>query len=104
MRKWGQKRLAVTLLFWLGAGAVYAADGKNPEALADGCTSCHGINGHSRGYIPSLDSLSRDQFVEAMREYREQKRPATIMNRIARTYSPAEIELLADYFTGRAQR
>jgi sulfide dehydrogenase cytochrome subunit len=81
-----------------------AADRLHGEALADGCTSCHGIKGVSHGYIPSIDRLSRAQFVQAMTTYREQKRAATIMNRIARAYSPEEIELLADYFTGAPDR
>jgi sulfide dehydrogenase cytochrome subunit len=104
MRWWRRRLLAAALLFWLGASVADADDGTFAEALADGCTSCHGIEGHSRGYIPSLDALSRKQFVQALREYREQKSPATIMNRIARTYSPAQIELLADYFTGPARQ
>jgi cytochrome subunit of sulfide dehydrogenase len=80
-------------------GTVYAANDGRGEALADACTSCHGINGRSHGYIPSLNTLLRAQFISALEDFREQKRNATVMNRIARAYTPAEIELLADYFT-----
>jgi sulfide dehydrogenase cytochrome subunit len=76
-----------------------AVDRARGEALADGCTSCHGIRGASQGYIPSINHMSRAVFVRAMTEYRNQQRSATIMNRIARAYSPEEIELLADYFS-----
>ena len=90
----------------LGAGVF--RDGRaadlRAEALADGCTSCHGIEGKSRGYIPSLDKLSRAEFVRAMQEFQSQKRAATIMNRIVRAYSAEEVALLADYFTAENGR
>jgi sulfide dehydrogenase cytochrome subunit len=104
MRKRSYIVITAALSFCVGVRAACAADDPRAEALADACTSCHGIQGRSRGYIPSLNTLSRTQFIQAMHEYREQKRPATIMNRIARTYTPADIELLADYFTSGAQR
>jgi cytochrome subunit of sulfide dehydrogenase len=102
MRKLFQQVFASALIAWLGVSSVRAADEAPAEALADACTSCHGIQGRSRGYIPSLTALSRTQFIRALQEYREQKRAATIMDRIARSYTPREIELLADYFASGA--
>jgi sulfide dehydrogenase cytochrome subunit len=83
---------------------AFAANDPSAEALADACTSCHGVAGLSHGYIPSLAGLSRNQLVRALLEYREQKSPATIMNRIARTYTDQEIGLLADYFSSRPKQ
>lgn len=98
-------RLTVAALL-LTAGNMHPADAADSrgEALADACTSCHGIEGKSRGYIPSLDKLSRAEFVQAMADFRSQKRTATIMNRIARAYSAEEAALLADYFTAGGGR
>jgi sulfide dehydrogenase cytochrome subunit len=96
----------IPVLLLLIAGSICDARAADPrgEALADGCTSCHGIQGASRGYIPSLDRLSKADFTRAMGEFRAQKRPATIMNRIARAYSDEDIVLLADYFAAGAGR
>jgi cytochrome subunit of sulfide dehydrogenase len=95
----------MVLMLLLIAGSVRDARAAPPgEALADGCTSCHGIQGRSRGYIPSLDRLSRADFTRAMIDFRAQKRTATIMNRIARVYSDEDIALLADYFAAGASR
>jgi len=99
-----QPAFAAALVFWFGMSTASAADYPRAEALADACTSCHGIKGRSHGYIPSLDTLSRIEFLQALEEYRRQKRSATIMNRIARSYTAEEIELLADYFTSGAKR
>jgi cytochrome c553 len=104
MRTLLYKILAASLCCSLAVGSACAADASGGEALADACTSCHGVNGHSKGYIPSLDTLSRTQFIQMLEQYSEQKGTATIMNRIARTYTAAEIELLADYFTSGAKR
>ena len=89
--------LAIFLTTAVSEGDLRAAD--SGEALADGCTSCHGIQGKSRGEIPSLDGLSRADFRQAMIDFRAQRRTATIMNRIARVYSDEDIALLADYFS-----
>jgi sulfide dehydrogenase cytochrome subunit len=86
------------LLGELSATFAMAAEDPRAEGLADACTGCHGVRGHSSGYIPSLKGLSRAQLLQALGNFRAQKGPATIMNRIMRTYSPAEIELLANYF------
>jgi cytochrome subunit of sulfide dehydrogenase len=88
----------VTLLLTVGVLQQARAADPRGEALADGCTSCHGIEGRSHGYIPSLNKLSRAEFVQAMRDFRAQKRSATIMDRIVRVYSDEEVALLADYY------
>jgi cytochrome c553 len=36
-----------------------------------------------------------------MRDFREGRRPATVMNRIARAYGDEDIDRLAAYFTRR---
>jgi sulfide dehydrogenase cytochrome subunit len=92
------------ILSALGVRTVVAADVSRAEALADACTSCHGVKGHSSGFIPSLDTLPRAKFLQAMEGFREPGSSATIMNRIVRTYTRAEIELLADYFSMDGKR
>jgi cytochrome c553 len=86
----------------LRGGAALAA-APDAEALADACTSCHGIGGHSQGYIPSLAGIERATLLRELLAYRAQTGPATttIMNRIARTYTDAELAALADYFSTR---
>jgi sulfide dehydrogenase cytochrome subunit len=71
----------------------------NGSRLADACTSCHGIDGHSSNHIPPIAGLARTTLVEQLKSFRAQTRDATIMNRIARGYDDAEIEALADYFS-----
>lgn len=96
------KAATLVLSIVLGATTVLADNPSRAEALADACTSCHGFNGRGQGSIPPLTTTSRIQFVQAMTAFREQKRAATVMNRIARAYTPTEVELMADFFSARA--
>lgn len=62
------------------------------------CNACHGPDGKSHGAVPSLDGLSAKQIESALLAFKSGKRPATIMDRIARGYSDNEIAAVAAYF------
>jgi sulfide dehydrogenase cytochrome subunit len=70
--------------------------------LANACAGCHGTNGASVGMAtPNLAAQSKKSFVESMKEFKAGTRPATIMGRLAKGYSDAEIEAMADFFAGQ---
>jgi len=82
-----------------GAAAAATPSG---EMLANTCAGCHGTHGNSQGpATPTITGISRDYFIETMQAYREDERNPTIMNRIAKGYSDAEIEAMADFFSAR---
>jgi cytochrome c553 len=82
----------------MAAGAT--APSLDAVGLADACTSCHGLDGRSAGAIPAIGGLDRQTIATALLDFRDHKRSdATIMGRIARGYSDAEIDALADYFS-----
>ena len=81
----------------LMVSAASAAE-RTPAALADACASCHGTDGRSQGAIPSLAGMPAAEFVAKMTALRTGSAEATVMDRIAPGVSPAEVELLADYF------
>lgn len=70
------------------------------KMLGDTCASCHGTHGKSIDeYMPSLAGIDRKQLIQAMHDYRGDRRASVVMNRIAKGYSDAEIEAIADYFS-----
>jgi cytochrome c553 len=77
------------------AVAPAAAQNANPQLLSLSCAGCHGPGGHSPGPIPSIYGRSAPAIAETMRAFRADQRPATVMNRIAKGYSDAEIDALA---------
>jgi sulfide dehydrogenase cytochrome subunit len=87
------------LMAMLAASTAAAAE-REPVAMADACASCHGTDGRSQGAIPTLAGMSAAAFVAKMAAFRSGDCQATVMDRIAPGFSPAEIDQLADYFAG----
>jgi len=67
----------------------------NPQLLAMSCAGCHGPNGHSPSMIPSLYGRTAASIAESLRGYRADRTPSTVMGRIAKGYSDAEIDSVA---------
>jgi sulfide dehydrogenase cytochrome subunit len=115
----------LTALLLAGALQVnYVIADQNPASsmLADTCVACHGKDGNSAGpAIPSLAGMSPNYLMGAMLAFKydddEEKldsiiesdedfedveafpRYSTIMGRLAKGYTEAEIKLLANYFS-----
>ena len=87
--------LAASLLI---SSQVYAAETSTPAVLAASCTGCHGPGGKSPGAMPSLAELDAKIIMSRMKEFRGGEVPATVMTRIAKGYSDAEIEALGQFF------
>ncbi len=85
----------------VAAGAAGAVDANLGRDVAANCTSCHGTDGRSRGGIPSLVGQDRLNLVQQMRDFRDGKRPSTIMRQLAKGYSDAEIEAAAAYLSAQ---
>ena len=99
--------LVVMLLI---AGLLSSADAAANSATARGstlvnaCAACHGPDGRSHGAIPSIDNLSAEDFIAALKAFRADTRKGTVMNRIAKGVDDAEISAMAAYFAGRRER
>lgn len=83
------------------AAALIAAPAWAQDAplVAQACLSCHGPNGSGAGAVPPLAGRDRTELVALMAAFRANERPATIMGRITRGYSEAEIAASATYFS-----
>lgn len=88
----------------LAASSAQAADEHPGRYLAANCTGCHGTQGRSEGGMPTLAGLDRSYLLNAMTEFRDGARAATVMHQHARGYTPAQIELMADYFASQRTR
>lgn len=81
------------------AAPALAQDGAAP-LIAQGCAGCHGQAGEGIvGAAPPIAGYGRDALVASFEAYAKDERPGTIMNRISRGYTDAEIAALADYFS-----
>ena len=64
---------------------------------ASSCTGCHG-NG---GAVTALEGRPAAELVAAMTAFRKGDRAATVMGRIAKGFSDAEVKAIADWFAAR---
>jgi cytochrome c553 len=88
------------------AGAL--AQGGTTEAdlgrsLAATCANCHGTNGKavSGSTVASLAGRPKEELVRLMGEFRDGKRPATIMHQLSKGYTPAQVETMAAWFAAQ---
>ena len=86
--------------FWLACIVPAAAqDPASARNLSAACFTCHGTDGHSVGGIPpSLAGQDRNYLLQAMKDFKAGKRPATIMHQQAKGYTDEELEAIAGYF------
>jgi cytochrome c553 len=83
---------------------VAAAQQPAPQAsrdMAASCAICHGTNGVSPGGMPQLAGQSAETIAQHMRDFRDGKRPATIMHQIAKGYTDPQIVAMAAFFAAQ---
>ena len=86
---------AVTLL---SLPVVGSADSMDAVALADPCAGCHGTDGQSKGAMPTIAGKSADFIAKSLKDFRDGKKPSTVMQRIAKGYSDDQIDALAKVY------
>jgi cytochrome subunit of sulfide dehydrogenase len=85
---------------------AFAASDLSPNgvrALAANCASCHGTHGKTQpgSSVPGLAGRPRESLINAMQEFKEGKRTATLMHQIAKGYSAEETAALGEYFANQ---
>ena len=71
---------------------------QNAPLVAQACLSCHGANGMGAGAVPALAGRDATELTALMAAFRANERPATIMGRVTRGYSEAEVAASVAYF------
>ncbi len=110
-----KRKSVVAAALWLSVGAAGADDApgcmiagydmpasvcaSHTRTIASTCFNCHGPNGKSVAAIPPLAGQDKAYLLEAMKDFRDSKREATVMKKYALGYSDAEFEDLAAYFS-----
>ena len=94
-----RSRVHLPTILALALAATPALAEPNGPMLAQACAGCHGQSGGGAGAIVDIRGYDRDDFLRTWEEFRTDRRPATIMNRIARGYTEVEAAALADYFS-----
>ena len=69
--------------------------------LAASCAICHGTSGVNAGGMPNLAGQPRDYLVRQLRDFRDGKRPATVMHQISKGLTEEQIESVAGYWSAQ---
>ncbi|MEO8143896.1 MAG: cytochrome C [Betaproteobacteria bacterium] len=84
------------------AACPVAAQDIQGRNLAAPCAICHGTEGRnpSKDLVP-LAGLPADYIVRQLVDFRDGKRPATVMHQIAKGYTGPQINALAAWFAAQ---
>jgi cytochrome c553 len=96
------KRTAVlvAVLFPLAAGFSAATAADAPPG-ASSCSGCHPVSGSVDTPVKRLVGARAADIVGAVQEFRSGKRPATVMDRIAKGFTDEEVKAIADWYAAQ---
>jgi sulfide dehydrogenase cytochrome subunit len=86
---------AATAIAFLGAARAASAE---PPAGAASCSGCHPASSRVSSPVPRLAGMEQAAIVRAMQEFRAGTRTGTVMNRIAKGFTDAEIQAIAAWY------
>ena len=93
------KRIALVLLCLYGFTYGVEYDPIEAEMLSLSCTSCHGTEGKSESFTPSIAGMEKTALYEMLLEYKNGKKTGTMMQKHVKGFSDEELEQIAYYFS-----
>lgn len=81
--------------------AAQADNVRDVSASPPGASACLGCHGAAPTALPSLSGLSASDIETAMEQYRSGAREATLMNRIAKGFTPDESRAIAQWLAAK---
>jgi sulfide dehydrogenase cytochrome subunit len=94
--------LIIAIVIALASSIPDASAADAGRDIAANCATCHGTDGRSRGgAIPSLAGRDKTAIVQDVRDFRDGKRPSTVMQQLAKGYTDAQIEAAASYLAAQ---
>jgi cytochrome c553 len=77
------------------------AAGLELPAGASSCTGCHPTKAGIDTSVPTLTGRSAGDIVAAMEAFRNGRKPATVMDRIAKGFTVEEIQAIATWYAAQ---
>jgi cytochrome c553 len=98
-----QSPIAAPTLVALAALALpaFAQTPDVARSVAATCANCHGTGGLSRGENESLAGKPKDELVRKVQDYKQGRKPGTIMPQLAKGFTDEQIDLAAGWFSAQ---
>ena len=95
------KIITTIVLFSFTFSSLALAEEPSVNLDALSCNGCHGTDGFSKSQgIPTIGGMDFPYFMRTMMRFRNGKRSATIMDRIAKGYSVRALREISRYYAG----
>jgi sulfide dehydrogenase cytochrome subunit len=78
-----------------------APDALQVRSWAGACANCHGTNGNALAGSEPLAGMKREDIVQKMMDFKNGRKPATVMHQLAKGYSDEQISAIAGYFAAQ---
>jgi cytochrome c553 len=95
------RRAPVAAAIGLALIAAAMTASAEPPAGAAACSGCHPSSTRVTSPVPRLAGLDQAAIIRAMQEFRSGQRIATVMDRIAKGFTDAEIQAIAAWYAGQ---
>ena len=77
---------------------IASAASPEPPSGAASCTGCHAANAKVQTPVPRLAGRNAAELVQQMQAFRAGQRDATVMDRIAKGFTDAEVQAMAAWY------
>lgn len=94
-------RLLLGLVLASAAGLTMAQDALQVRSWAASCANCHGTNGMAQPGMEPLAGLRKEDIASKMLDFKNGRKPATVMHQLAKGYSDEQIQAIAAYFAAQ---
>lgn len=83
----------------LAAGTGASANDAPPGAAA--CSGCHATSGATDTPVPRIHGMPAAATIAAMEQFRADRKPATVMNRLAKGFTESETRAIAEWLAAQ---
>lgn len=95
----GLKWAGIALM--LGAAAAQAQDAAQVRSWAAACANCHGTNGVAQPGNESLAGMRKEDMLTKLLDFKNGRKPATLMHQLSKGYSDEQLAAIAGYFAAQ---
>ena len=97
------RTMAACLALALPAAGTLAqpVDPLQARSWAGACANCHGTNGNAQAGNEPLAGMKREDIVQKMQDFKNGRKPATVMHQLAKGYSDEQIAAIAGWFAAQ---
>jgi cytochrome c553 len=82
----------------VGSASAALAALPEPPAGASSCTGCHATTARADTAVPRLAGRPAADIIAQMHAFKTGQKPSTVMDRIAKGFTDAEVQAIADWY------